>query len=116
MHNNKELKIWNKPIDLVVKVHAATEKFRAKEKHDFTFPTRRSAVSFPSKISDGAGRNTKAEFKQFLGIAKNTSDGLQTQLIISNPFNLRAQKTLEPLSAENKEIQKMNYKLQFTIT
>jgi len=82
MHNNKELKIWNKPIDLVVKVHAATEK----------------------------------EFKQFLGIAKNTSDGLQTQLIISNPFNLRAQKTLEPLSAENKEIQKMNYKLQFTIT
>lgn len=112
MHNLKELKIWNKAIDLTVKVYEATENFPKEEKYGLTSQIRRSAVSVPSNISEGAGRNTKGEFKQFLGIASGSACELQTQLIISSRLNLIDQKIVEPLLNEIEEIQKMNYKLQ----
>jgi four helix bundle protein len=116
MHNLKELKVWNKAIDLTVKVYQATENFPKEEKYGLTSQIRRSVVSVPSNISEGAGRNTKGEFRQFLGIATGSSYELQTQLIISGRLNLIDQKTVEPLLNEIEEIQKMNYKLQLSLT
>jgi four helix bundle protein len=59
MHNLKELKVWNKAIDLTVKVYQATENFPKEEKYGLTSQIRRSAVSVPSNISEGAGRIQK---------------------------------------------------------
>jgi four helix bundle protein len=115
MHNIKELKIWNKAMDLTVEVYKATEHFPKEEKFGLTSQIRRAAVSVPSNISEGAGRNGKGEFRQFLGIANGSSYELQTQLIISNRLNLLDQKTVEPLLKELNELQKMNYKLQLTL-
>ena|ERR1035437_1822080 len=115
MHNIKELKIWNKAIDLTVEVYKATEKFPKEEKYGLTSQMRRAAVSIPSNISEGAGRNTKGEFRQFLGIANGSSYELQTQLIISNRLELIDNKTIEPLLNEIVELQKMNYKLQLSM-
>lgn len=115
MHNIKELKIWNKAIDLTVEVYKATENFPKEEKFGLTSQIRRSAVSIPSNISEGAGRNTKGEFRQFLGIANGSSYELQTQLIISNRLELLDDETVKPLLNEIDELQKMNYKLQQTL-
>jgi four helix bundle protein len=115
MHNLKELKIWNKAIDLTVEVYKVTEKFPKEETYGLTSQIRRAAVSVPSNISEGAGRNTKGEFKQFLGIANGSSYEVQTQLIISNRLNLIDDVTLEPLLNKIDEIQKMNYKLQLSM-
>lgn len=116
MHNIKELKIWNKAIDLTIGICKATERFPKEEKYGFTSQIRRAAVSVPSNISEGAGRNSKGEFRQFLGIANGSSYELQTQLIISNRLNLIDQETLTPLLSELEKIQKMNYKLQLSLT
>ena len=62
MHNLKELKIWNKAIDLTVEVYKATQYFPKEETYGLTSPTRRSAVSVPSNIAEGAGRNSNSEF------------------------------------------------------
>ena len=83
MHKIKELKIWNKAIDLTVKVYKATENFPTEEKYGLTSQIRRSAVSVPSNISEGAGRNTKGEFKQFLGIANGSAGELETQILLA---------------------------------
>jgi len=115
MHNIKELKIWNKALDLTVEVYKATEKFPKEEKYGLTSQMRRAAVSIPSNISEGAGRNTKGEFRQFLGIANGSSYELQTQLIISNRLELIDTKTIEPILNEILELQKMNYKLQLSM-
>lgn len=88
MHNLKELKIWNKAIDLSVDVYKATSGFPSDEKFNLTSQSRRSAVSIPSNIAEGAGRNSNKEFSNFLGIANGSSYELQTQLIISNKLNL----------------------------
>lgn len=88
MHNIKELKIWNRAIDLTVEVYRATDNFPKQEMYGLTSQIRRSAVSIPSNIAEGAGRNSDNEFKHFLGIASGSSYELQTQLIISNRLNL----------------------------
>ena len=71
MHNIKELKIWNKAIELAVNVYHLSAAFPADEKFGLVSQTRRAVVSISSNISEGAGRNSAGEFCQFLGIAMN---------------------------------------------
>lgn len=115
MHNIKELKVWQKSIDLAVKVYEISAKFPSDERFGLISQTRRCAVSIPSNISEGAGRNTKGEFKQFLGIANGSSYELQTQLIIANKLDFIDEKSTEEILDNIDEIQKMNYKLQQTL-
>jgi len=115
MHNLKELKIWNKAIDLSVDVYKATSGFPSDEKFNLTSQSRRSAVSIPSNIAEGAGRNSNKEFSNFLGIANGSSYELQTQLIISNKLNLLNDEALDSLLKQIDELQKMNYAFQKTL-
>ncbi len=116
MHNSKELKIWNRAIDLTVDVYKATDCFPKQETYGLTSQIRRAAVSIPSNIAEGAGRNSNNEFRHFLGIASGSSFELQTQLIISNRLNLLEEEVLEPLLKEIQELQKMNYKLRMNLS
>ncbi len=116
MHNIKELKLWNKAIDLTVDVYKATEKFPKEETYGLTSQIRRAVVSIPSNISEGAGRNSKNEFRHFLSIANGSSYELQTQIVISNKLNLLTDKTTAVLLNQVDEIQKMNYSFQKTIS
>ncbi len=112
MHNLKELKIWQKAMDLAVNVYKATQHFPKEETYNLTAQTRRSAISIPSNIAEGAGRNSANEFVHFLGISNGSSYELQTQLIISDRLNLLKEETLNPLLGSIDELQKMNYSFQ----
>lgn len=112
MHNFKELKIWNKSIDLASEIYKATSNFPSEEKFGLISQMRRCAVSISSNIAEGAGRNTNGEFRQFLGIANGSSYELYTQLILSNKLKFIDDDTLNPILKEIDEIQKMNFKLQ----
>jgi four helix bundle protein len=67
----------------------------------------RSAVSIPSNIAEGAGRNTNGEFNQFLGIASGSLSELESQLIISEKIGILKSEDLIVLSAQIDEISKM---------
>ena len=84
MHNIKELKIWNKAIDLALRIYDLSSKFPSDERFGLISQIRRCAISIPSNISEGAGRNTRGEFRQFLGIANGSCYELQTQIVIAN--------------------------------
>jgi len=112
MNNLKELKIWNKAIDLSVDVYRATASFPVDERFGLTSQSRRAAVSIPSNIAEGAGRNSPKEFNNFLGIANGSSYDLQTQLVISNKLELLNNEILDKLLNQIDELQKMNYAFQ----
>lgn len=115
MHNLKELKIWNKAMELVVDVYKSTSSFPSEEKFGLTSQIRRCSVSIPSNIAEGAGRNSKNEFRHFLSIANGSSYELQTQLLISNQLNLIETSITENLIKKIEELQKMNYSFQKTL-
>ncbi len=112
MNNYKELKIWQKSIDVAVKVYEITKDFPREELYGLTSQIRRSAVSVPSNIAEGAGRNTKKDFNNFLGISNGSSCELDTQLIIAQRINFIDVVTLNTIQNEIIEIQKMNWALK----
>ena len=116
MHKFEQLKIWQKAMDIVEKCYHVSEEFPKEEKFGLTSQLRRSAVSIPSNISEGAGRNTNGEFKQFLGIANGSSFELLTQLYLSKRLNLISEESVRPIIGEVIEITKMNFSLQKNLT
>jgi four helix bundle protein len=87
MNQYKKLIVWQKSIDLVVKVYEKTNNFPDKEKFGLTTQINRCAVSIASNIAEGAGRNSEKEFNNFLGITLGSSCELETQLIIANKLS-----------------------------
>ncbi len=112
MHDYKQLKVWNKAIDLVVDVYKATGDFPKEEKYGLISQMRRCAVSIPSNIAEGAGRNSDKEFCHFLSVAHGSSYELETQLIVSQRLELIDGNTSDELCARINEVQKMSYNLQ----
>lgn len=112
MHKYKELKLWQKSIDLVTSVYLLTRSFPQGEKFGLVSQINRSAVSIPSTIAEGAGRNSDKEFIQFLSIAHASSYELETQLIISRNLNYLSVEELNHLIKQIEEVQKMNYSIQ----
>jgi four helix bundle protein len=84
---HRNLDVWKKSIDFVTTIYKTTESFPKSEIYGLTSQIRRSAVSIPSNIAEGATRKSKIEFKQFLYIALSSAAELETQLIIANNLN-----------------------------
>lgn len=115
MHNYKKLQVWMDAIDIAVDVYSVTSKFPKEEIYGITSQLRRSAVSVPSNIAEGSGRNTTGEFNQFLGIAVGSSYELETQLIISERLNYCKSEEVNPILEKINMNQKMMYKLKESI-
>ncbi|MFZ1528592.1 MAG: four helix bundle protein [Ferruginibacter sp.] len=80
------MKIWQRSMDLVEKVYKLAEHFPKEEKYGLTSQIKRSAVSIPSNISEGAGRGTNAQFRIFLEYSMGSCNELQTQLELAVRF------------------------------
>jgi len=115
MHKIEELKIWQKSMNVVVDVYKLTATFPNEEKYGLTSQMRRSAVSIPSNIAEGAGRNTDGEFINFIGIANGSSFELHTQLVLSYLLEIIEKEKVEPILNEIVEIQKMSFSLINTL-
>jgi len=87
MKTHHDLDVWKKAISLVTEVYKLTESFPKVEQYGLTNQIRRSAVSIPSNIAEGAARASSKEFSQFLSIALGSVSELETQLIVSNNLN-----------------------------
>lgn len=112
MNKLKDLRVWQKSIELGVEVYKITSKFPAEERYGLTGQIRRAAISISSNIAEGAGRNTTKEFNNFLGIANGPAFELQSQLIIASRLELIDDEYLEEMLSKINYIQKMCFLLQ----
>jgi four helix bundle protein len=115
MHKFKELKVWQKSVDLATNTYKVTAQFPANEKFGLISQINRSVVSVASNIAEGAGRKSSKEFYNFLSMANGSSYELETQLIISKNLNYLSENEFNRLSDKIDEIQKMIYALQKNI-
>ena len=79
----RELVDWQKAMDFVTDVYRATQSFPKEEQYGITGQMRRAAVSIPSNIAEGQGRQTTGEFRQFLGQARGSLLETETQILLS---------------------------------
>jgi four helix bundle protein len=86
MHNYRELKIWQRSMDLCENVYMATANFPKEERFGLTSQIKDCATSIPSNIAEGAGRNTNKQFRHFLEFSMGSDNELQTRIELARRF------------------------------
>lgn len=114
-HKLQDLQIWRRSMNLVKDIYVLTQDLPIEEKFGLISQIRRCAVSLPSNIAEGAGRNNVNEFIQFLGISSGSAYELETQLILLYELNFKTEKEITPLLKELSEIQKMIYSFKIKL-
>lgn len=112
MHKYRELEIWKRAIDLTVDVYALSKHFPEDERFGLTSQIKRAAVSVPSNIAEGAGRNSDKEFNQFLGISTGSIFEVETQLIIAERLNFLTSDQTEKVLQKSDELVRMTKSLK----
>jgi four helix bundle protein len=95
--NYWDLIVWQKSIDLVESVYKATRDWPKDEVYGLTSQIRRAAVSVPSNIAEGQGRNSTREFLHHLSIAYGSLREVETQIIIAGRLNHAQPQVVEQL-------------------
>ena len=107
MKSYKDLLVWQKSIELVALIYKYTQEFPKEEAYGLTSQMRRCAVSIPSNIAEGYERNSQAEFRRFLRIAKGSSGELRTQFYIAKALKLESDEIIDTLLQECVELSSM---------
>ena len=115
MHNFKDLKVWQKSIDLAVQVYQAMASLPADEKFGLTNQLRRASVSIPSNIAEGSSRNSQKDFSRFLEIAIGSAYEIETQLLIASDLGFLKEEDLKNLINNIEEIIKMTSRFRATL-
>lgn len=112
MSSYRDLKVWQKSIELVEEIYRATQDFPAGEQYGLTAQLQRATVSIPSNIAEGKGRGGDVEFKRFINIALGSAAEVDTQLEIAHRLSYFDEAAVKKLQAGLIEIQKMLYGLK----
>ena len=105
--NYKELKVWQKSMDLAEEIYKLTSKLPLDETYGLISQLKRACVSIPSNIAEGQMRHTTKEYINFLCIARGSNAEIETQLLLCHRIKyLSAEQTQNALSLVN-EIGKM---------
>ena len=107
MKNFKNLKVWQKGIDIVMKTYDVTTLLPKGEKFGLVSQMNRSAVSIPSNIAEGCSRDSKKDFNNFLRIALGSSFELETQILIVEKLSFANKSPIDSLKVTIDEEQKM---------
>ena len=83
----RDLKVWQKSMDVVKEIYKISANFPGDEKYVLTPQLRRAAISVPSNIAEGYGRNATKDYKRFLQISMGSIYELQTQVEIAFEVN-----------------------------
>lgn len=94
MKTFRDLFIWQKAMTLVTNTYQTTQKFPKEELFGLTSQIRRSAISLPSNIAEGYGRESNKEFSRFINIAISSLFEFQTQIEIGKKHQLPKRKRI----------------------
>ena len=83
----RELIAWQKAMKLVTRIYELTKAFPREEIYGLTSQIRRAAVSIPSNIAEGQGRDSRKEFLHHLSIAYGSLMETETQILIAESLN-----------------------------
>ena len=104
---HKKLDVWNMAMDLILTIYQASESFPKEERFGLTNQMRRAALSVPSNIAEGAARQTRKEFMNYLHMAQGSLSELDTQLEVAKRLGYLAEEAWTKLDGHLDRIDKM---------
>ena len=104
MGGHRDLIAWQKSMRLVREVYTQTGYFPKHELYGLASQLRRAAVSIPSNLAEGANRNSRKEFHQFVGTARGSLAEVETQVEIARDLSYIAEPTANDLLMQIEEL------------
>lgn len=77
MKDFRNIKTWEKAHELVQIVYRETSNMPTDERFGLTTQIRRAAVSIPTNIAEGCGRDSDRDFARFLHIAMGSASEVE---------------------------------------
>lgn len=111
IRNYRDLIVWQKSMKLVTDIYKISKEFPKEELFGLTSQIRRAAISIPSNIAEGYGRNSTGDYKRFLTISVGSLYEFQTQLEISYNLEYISKEVFDTNFEICIEIDKMMYSL-----
>ena len=105
--NYKDLKVWEKSLDLVLECYRISRSFPKRETYGLTAQLRRAAVSIPANIAEGNSRESRKEYIRYITIAYSSLAELETHLVIGKRLNYFELHHYERINKRTEEIGKM---------
>lgn len=107
MKNFKELRIWQKGIDIAVSCYKLTATLPSNEKFTIVSQINRAGVSIPSNIAEGSSRSSEKDYNRFIEISLGSCFELETQLIIAQKLQMGNQELLTQTLLDVQDEEKM---------
>jgi four helix bundle protein len=83
MISYKKLDVWRVSMETVKEIYTLTKSYPVEERYGLISQTNRAAVSIPSNIAEGLGRNYKKDCIQFLYISRGSAYELENLLCVA---------------------------------
>lgn len=97
MSNYKTLDAWKVSMELVKEIYILTKQFPKEELYGLTSQIRRSAVSIPTNIAEGLGRQYKKDTLQFFYVSRGSIYELETLINIGLMANIISENDFQKL-------------------
>ena len=94
-------------MSLTTKIYENTKTFPKEEIFGLTSQLRRCAVSIPSNVAEGYGRDSKNELLRFLNISVGSLFELQNQLEIAKNIHFLKEEEFNNLYEDSREVERM---------
>ncbi len=107
MRDFKKLKVWERSHNFVLNIYQLTKLFPKEELYGIISQLRRAAVSIPTNIAEGSGKQTEKDFAKYLSIAAGSTNETEYLLILSKDLGFIKESIATDLITEINEIKKM---------
>ena len=105
--SHKDLLVWQRSMDLVETVYRLTGSFPSVEQWGLVSQMRRAAISVPSNIAEGYGRQATGEYRHHISIARGSLLELETQILLARRLKYLQPADTDPVLKEIDEISRM---------
>jgi four helix bundle protein len=107
MKDFHSLKVWEKAHTLVLAVYKSTGQFPKQELYSLTNQIQRAAVSVPTNIAEGCGKDSDGELKRYFTIAMGSASELEYLLLLARDLGYLPADVYQPLQNDLVETRKM---------
>ena len=107
MAGHRNLVVWKKSMAFVTELYLVTQTFPRDELYGLVSQLRRAAVSIPSNLAEGYGRNSTRELHQYIGNARGSAAEVETQIEIARDLGYLKPEAAKALVAKIAEIGRM---------
>jgi four helix bundle protein len=107
MKDFRELKVWHKSHGIALEVYKLTYRFPNDEKFGLISQIRRAAVSIPTNIAEGCGRNSNPDLARFLAIAYGSANEVDYLLLLSKDLSIINDPDYQAMNSQIVEVKKM---------